>query len=71
MGVWNLLHLKGNEEFDRKKGKGYGEALILEYALEHSLFVHQCDFLVKITGRLKLLNVNSMIGFIGISFPSL
>lgn len=25
--------------------------------------MHQCDFLVKITGRLKLLNVNSMIGF--------
>lgn len=62
-GRLEFVTFQGNEEFDRKKGKGYGEALILEYALEHSLFVHQCDFLVKITGRLKLLNVNSMIGF--------
>ena len=62
-GRLEFVTFQGNEEFDRKKGKGYGEALILEYALEHSLFVHQCDFLVKITGRLKLLNVNSLIGF--------
>ena len=39
-GRLEFVTFQGNEEFDRKKGKGYGEALILEYALEHSLFVY-------------------------------
>lgn len=47
--------------YDKKRGKGYGEALIIEYALLHSNFLKKANFIIKITGRLILKNINQLI----------
>lgn len=47
----------GNNSFDKIKGKGYGEALIMLYAFENSEFLKNSDYVYKITGRLKVTNV--------------
>lgn len=48
----------GNSSFDNRKGKGYGEALILEWALKNSKFVNSNTYILKITGRLILKNIS-------------
>lgn len=59
-GRLEYLTFNGNN-FDRNKGKGYGEAEILEYAICHSVFLQKTDFIVKVTGRLKVLNVMTLL----------
>lgn len=59
-GRLEYLAFNGNE-FDKKRGKGYGEAGILEYAVCHSSFLQEADFIIKVTGRLKVLNIISLI----------
>lgn len=61
-GRLEYLTFEGND-FDKNKGKGYGEAGILEYALIHSIFLQKTDFIVKITGRLKVLNIMDLYFF--------
>ena len=58
------LSFQGND-FDRNLGKGYGEGLILRYALEHSTFIQKegCRFIYKISGRHILLNLNKLASF--------
>lgn len=55
-----FLTFNGND-FEKKLGKGYGEMKILEYAIAHSNFIEQTDFIFKITGRYKILNINKYI----------
>lgn len=55
-----FLTFDGNN-YDKKLGKGYGEALIIEYATKHSIFYKSADYVVKITGRNIILNINSLI----------
>ncbi len=55
-----LLHFDGNN-YNPTLGKGYGEALIIQYAFLHSIFLKETDFVVKITGRLKILNIIKLI----------
>jgi len=55
-----ILTFNGNN-YDRSLGKGYGEALILEHALENSAVIRSSDLIVKITGRLKVTNVMALI----------
>lgn len=55
-----VMTFKGND-FDRRRGKGYGEALIMEYASQHSRFYSEADMIVKITGRDIVTNVNGLI----------
>ncbi len=59
-GSLEVLCFDGNH-FDRAKGKGYGEALIIEYGLSHSCFLKDADQIIKITGRLKCQNINRLI----------
>ena len=59
-GQLEVLTFHGND-FDKSKGKGYGEALIVEYALNHSEFLKQNDNIIKITGRLICGNVQKML----------
>lgn len=59
-GRLEYLTFQGND-FDKKRGKGYGEALILKYALEHSSFLKQTKYLCKITGRLIIRNIADII----------
>lgn len=42
-------------------GKGYGEAKIINYAITHSSFIRKAGRIIKITGRIKILNINTLI----------
>ena len=59
-GRLEYLTFDGNSGFDKIKGKGYGEALMLLYALEHSRMLAESKYLIKITGRLKVENVEEI-----------
>ncbi|MCK9156260.1 MAG: hypothetical protein M0P12_09120 [Paludibacteraceae bacterium] len=56
-----VLSFAGNE-YDKSLGKGYGELNIIRYAFEHSDFIKKCVFVIKITGRLKVQNLQKLIG---------
>jgi len=55
-----FLTFDGNQ-YDKKLGKGYGEGLILKYALFHSRFISKNTRVVKITGRLIVTNINQLL----------
>lgn len=44
------LTFSGND-YDKSLGKGYGEALILKYAFEHSMCLRNAKLVIKISGR--------------------
>lgn len=54
------LTFNGNE-YDKNLGKGYGEGLIIKYALKHSRFLKKDSVIIKITGRLILTNISKLI----------
>lgn len=58
-GRLEILVFNGNQE--KKKGKGYGEANIIEYALYNSSFIKEDSYIIKITGRLIVENINEII----------
>ena len=43
-------------------GKSHGEVEILQYALENSIHLKEVDYLIKITGRYIIKNIDSIIG---------
>lgn len=55
-----FITFEGND-YNRELGKGYGEAMLIKYAMEHSTFLQECKFIVKITGRLMLKNIYSLV----------
>jgi hypothetical protein len=62
-GRLEMLTFFGND-YDRSLGKGYGEALILDYGFHNSRFFSEsgADILVvKVTGRLFCRNINDII----------
>ena len=59
-GRLEVLSFNGNI-YPRELGKGYGEAKILEYALNHSTSLEKVDIVIKITGRLICCNVNTIV----------
>lgn len=58
-----ILTFYGNG-FDKSLGKGYGEMIIFDYAFLNSRYIREADFIFKITGRHRLLNINRYIKFI-------
>ena len=54
-----VLTFPGNQ--DKQRGKGYGEAEIIEYALQHSSYIQDDCVIIKITGRLIINNINQII----------
>ena len=54
-----ILTFSGNQ--NKQRGKGYGEAEIIEYALLHSTFIQADCVIIKITGRLIVNNINQII----------
>lgn len=58
-GRLECMTFDGNS-FDRKLGKGYGEGLIINYAFQHSRFIKECKYLIKVSGRHRVLNLNSI-----------
>ena len=59
-GRLEYITFDGNN-FDKSKGKGYGEALIMEEAFRLSKLLGQCYFVVKITGRLIVRNISQLV----------
>ncbi len=57
-GRLEILTFNGNG-YQKELGKGYGEMKIIAHALGHSRLMKQHDFIFKITGRLKLLNLKT------------
>ncbi len=53
---WLSFH--GDEEKSSTQGKGYGEAEIVKYALEHSELLSNAKYFIKITGRLLVKNLD-------------
>lgn len=51
-----ILYFQGNK-YDKRRGKGYGEALIIEYAFKYSTSMVSSDYIIKITGRYMILNI--------------
>ncbi|MCX2473182.1 hypothetical protein OQZ33_02440 [Pedobacter sp. MC2016-05] len=59
-GRLELLTFDGNN-FNKNLGKGFGEMQILKYAITHSTLYSSCEHILKITGRYKVLNINSFL----------
>lgn len=53
------LTFRGND-YDKGRGKGYGEVRIIQYAIQNSQFLKKADYLIKITGRVKILNLEEI-----------
>jgi hypothetical protein len=49
--------LSFDADFPREYGKGYGELLIIKHVIENSKLVHDCDYLIKSTGRYFVKNI--------------
>lgn len=60
------ITFNGNN-YNKQYGKGYGEAIIIRHALQNSNFIRSANYIIKITGRIKVLNINDII----VSIPQL
>lgn len=56
------ISFSGNSEIVKKWGKGAGEDEIVSFAIKNSAILNQADCFAKVTGRLILKNVNSIVG---------
>lgn len=63
---YELLQFMGNN-FNKKRGKGYGEFLIFKHALKYSTLLNDCDYIIKVTGRYFIKNISMIIDRINIS----
>lgn len=59
-GRLEYLTFNGND-YDKAKGKGYGEAKIIIHAIEKSAILKSCNQIIKITGRLIIDNIRRII----------
>lgn len=59
-GRLEVITFEGNT-YDRALGKGYGEALLIDYGLRHSCWLRNAERIVKITGRLICLNIEAIV----------
>ncbi len=55
------ISFEGNKELVKKWGKGAGEDEIVSYVLKNSELMKTANSFAKVTGRLKLQNINQMI----------
>lgn len=58
-GRLEYLTFMGNN-YPKSLGKGYGEAEIITYGLKNSLLIRETNYLIKITGRLIVRNINEI-----------
>ena len=68
-GRLEYLSFSGNQ--NKEKGKGYGECEIIQYALNNSKIIHfaKDKRIAKITGRLIIRNVKSILRVHSLLFP--
>jgi hypothetical protein len=48
-------------EYDQKRGKGYNETLLIQKAIEQSITIREAGCFFKVTGRLKLMNIDRLV----------
>lgn len=48
-------------EYDQSRGKGYNETILIQKAIESSKMIREAGCFFKLTGRLKLLNIDKML----------
>ncbi len=53
------LYYVGDSDNTMKYGKGFSEGEIVRYVLDNSKLMASCSKFIKITGRLKVVNINS------------
>jgi len=58
-GRLEILSFNGNS-FNPNLGKSFGEMEIIEYAFYNSKIINQFDNVIKITGRYRILNIDSI-----------
>ena len=58
-GRLECLTYMGNQ--NKEKGKGYGEAEIIEFAIKNSRLIDEKCIIIKITGRLIIKNINNIL----------
>lgn len=59
--TFEYLTFKGDTIKCNKYGKGYGEGEIIKYSINNSKYLKNTRAFYKITGRLKISNINSII----------
>ena len=56
-----ILSFQGDAQMILQKGKGYGEGEILKYAIDNSKLIEKEDYIIKLTGRLTVSNLDKII----------
>ena len=56
-----ILQYKGNKTGVLEFGKGYGEGEIIKYIFEHSELLQSAEYFFKVTGRLKISNIDRIL----------
>lgn len=51
-------------------GKGYGEAVIILYATENSVFLKRCKYLIKVTGRVIVPAIEKIANSLTLKLPN-
>ncbi len=59
------LSYQGDGKKTEEQGKGYGEGEILAYVLQNSRLLRTCRYMAKVTGRLKVRNIDMVIRLLG------
>ena len=59
--VLEIIKFNGNYEILYNKGKGYGEGEIIKFALKNSNILNKSDAFYKLTGRVIIRNMDSVI----------
>jgi hypothetical protein len=58
--IVEFITFSGNN-FPSIYGRGYGEFKLIDYGLEHAKYLKEEDIFWKVTGRLKILNIQQLI----------
>ncbi len=56
-----VIQFDGNN-YPRNFGKGFGEMLIIGHAMCHSKLIQKSKYIIKVTGRFFVSNINSIVG---------
>lgn len=56
-----VMSFRGEQQKVIEQGKGYGEGEIMEYVFRNSSLIKDNDYFVKITGRLKIVNIKKIV----------
>jgi hypothetical protein len=67
-GRLEVLSFQGNS-FEGNRGKGYGEALTLNHVLSSSVTVRRVEYLVKVSGRYFVTNIDAILQSTLVSNP--